>query len=274
VKKQIVVFLGITHCFFAVYAQGEIDLQPRVLYRNEWSLAAMLNSNGFGANYRYGKRLNADNKHLFEVDFAYFKDPKERKSLSQTTTGARYVEGKKNLAFDFRFGYGKQHEIYRKHDAGGVAIRRFYNVGPSLILLKPIYYEVADPEGPDSRYLIQRPQPEKYDAYWQNVYILSRASFFKGFKEISVLPGAFAKFGFNFEFGNQDRIIHALEAGLIAEGFIQKVEIMDFNNPHISQSKVAQNQQFFLTNFINKRIGKSLHPYKIKKKRKRSREIS
>jgi len=271
VKKRIIVFLGVINSFSVVYAQGEIDIQPRVLYRNEWSVAAMLNSNGFGGNYRYGKRINADNKHLYEVDFAYMKDPKERKSYSQSSTGARYVEGKTNLAFDLRFGYGRQHEIYRKHDLGGVAIRRFYNFGPSVVLLKPIYYEVADPE---DRWLIPRPDPEKYDAYWQNVYILSRASFFKGFNEMRVLPGAFAKFGFNFEFGREDRIIHALEAGIIAEGFIKKVVIMDFSNPHISQNKVAKNQQFFLTIFLSYRFGRIVDPYEVKKKRERSREIS
>ena len=273
-KRQIIIFLCVINCFFAVYAQGEIDVQPKVFYRNEWSVAVMLNSNGFGANYRYGKRINADNKHLFEVDFAYLKDPKETKSYSQTTTGARFVEGKKNLAFDFRFGYGKQHEIYRKHDVGGVAIRYFYNFGPSIILLKPIYYEVADIViRPDGEWLIARPEPEKYDASWQNVYILSRASFFKGFNELGILPGAFAKFGFNFEFGKQDRIIHALEAGLIAEGFMKKVEIMDFTNPH-NQSKVAKNQQFFLSIFLSYRFGRIIDPYEVKKKRERTREIS
>ena len=70
------------NCLVAVYAQGEIDFQSRVFYRNEWSLAAMLNSNGFGANYRYGQRIDAANKRLYEVDFAYLKDPNEQKTFS------------------------------------------------------------------------------------------------------------------------------------------------------------------------------------------------
>ena len=278
-KKQIIVFLGVVNCFIAVYAQGEIDIQPRVFYRNEWSVAAMLNSNGFGANYRYGKRINADNKHLFEIDFAYFKDPKEKKSISPYTF-AKYVEGKKNLAFDFRFGYGKQHEIFRKHDVGGVAIRYFYNFGPSVVLMKPVLYEVADlvpiPGRPDYAEVVLRPKPEKYNVKWhdQNVRIFGRASFFKGFDNMSANPGGFVKFGFNFEFGKQDRIIHALEAGLIAEGFIKKVEIIDFTYLGSEPRKTAQNQQFFLTIFISYRFGKIVDPYEVKKKRERSREIS
>ena len=272
------------NCLFAVYAQGEIDFQPRVFYRNEWSLAAMLNSNGFGANYRYGKRIDAANKRLFEVDFAYMKDPKEAKTYNDiNNSGARYVNGKKNLAFDFRFGYGRQHEIFRKHDLGGIAVRYFYNFGPSVVLLKPIYYDIGEIVSVYQGSILlgyvwdAYPEPEKFNPYWEvsNVHIASRASFFKGFNELGVIPGAFAKFGFNFDFSRQDRIVHALEAGIIAEGFVKKVEIMDLT--YINKAvprKVAQNQQFFLTLFVSYRFGKIVDPYEVKKKRVRTSEIS
>jgi len=259
-------------CFPAIYAQGEIDQQQRVFFRNEWSVALMINSNGFGGNYRYGERINAADKRLYEIDFAYMKDPKELKTeVIQYTypyQPARYVEGKKNLAFNFRVGYGKQHEKYRKHDVGGIAIRQFYNFGPSLVLLKPIYYETI--------FQFELQQPAKYDPNWghANVDIIGRSSFFRGFDEIGFVPGLFGKFGYNFEFGTQDRIIHALETGLIAEGFIKRIEIMDFTDSPGSQNKVAKNQQFFLTLFISYRFGRIVDPYEVKKKRDRSREIS
>jgi len=280
VKRRITVFLGSVSCFIAVYAQGEIDLQPKVFYRNEWSLAPMLNSNGWGLNYRFGEHRNAADKRLFEIDFAYMKDPKERKDpMYEPYSNARYVEGKKNLAFDFRFGYGKQHEMFRKHDVGGVAIRYFYNFGASIVLLKPIYYVIGEQvpiPGTDLYDWKRFPEPEKYNSQWTNIYVMSRASFFKGFNELGVVPGAFAKFGFNFEFGKQDRNIQALEAGLITEGFIKRIEIMDFTNPHPSQvnTDVAKNRQFFLTLFVSVRFGKIVDPYEVKKKRERSREIS
>ena len=277
-KKRIVVFLTVIHCLIDVRAQGEIDFQSRVFYRNEWSVAAMLNSNGFGANYRYGKRINADNKRLYEVDFAYLKDPKEAKSYALVSylaaaTPSRYVHGKTNLAFDLRLGYGKQSEISRKFDLGGVAIRYFYNFGPSVVLLKPIYYNAIE-SGTDE--WSRLPNPEKFNPGWEqrNIYILSRASFFKGFGEIRPIPGAFGKLGFNFDFGRQDRVVNALEAGIIAEGFIKKVEIMDFTYLDAEPRKIAQNQQFFLTLFVSYRFGRIVDPYEVKKKRERSREIS
>ena len=243
-------------------------MQPRVFFRNEWSVAAMINSNGFGGNYRYGQRINAADKRLYEIDFAYIKDIKEKKMPAGSQ--AMVVNGKKNLAFNFRFGYGKQHEQFRKHDLGGVAIRRFYNFGASLALLKPIYYDLYE----SGTYTFL--PPEKYDPRWydQNLRIAGRASFFKGFKEIGVIPGVFGKFGYNFEFGNHDRKIHALEAGLIAEGFLKKLEIMDYTYLGSHPKKVAQNRQLFLTIFLNYRFGKIVDPYEVKKKRERSIEIS
>ena len=256
-------------CISAIYAQGEIDMQQRVFYRNEWSVALMINSNGFGGNYRYGERINAANKRLYEIDFAYIKDPKEYKTAALEQT--MIVYGKKNLAFNFRFSYGKQHEKFRKHDLGGIAIRHFYNFGLSGLILKPIYYNVGE-----GFPLTRLKEPEKFDHEWisLNKYIMSRASFFKGFNEISLVPGAFAKFGYNFEFGSHDRIIHALEAGFIAEGFIKKIEIMDFTGNDLNQKSKAQNQQLFLTIFISYRFGRIVDPYEVKKKRERSREIS
>ncbi len=239
----------------------------------------MLNSNGWGGNYRYGKRIDALNKRLFEIDFAYMKHPKEYRTYSNTTSGSKFVNGKKNLAFDFRFAYGRQHEMFRKHDVGGIAIRYFYNFGPSVALLKPMYYWIGKPTTPsqpgEPSYIIEEPKPEKFNSEWSanNVYILSRASFFKGFNELGVVPGAFVKFGFNFEYSKQDRIIHALEAGVIAEGFVKRLEIMDFTNPP-DPNNVAKNQQVFITLFVSYRFGRIVDPYEVKKKRERSKEIS
>ncbi|GHT79325.1 hypothetical protein FACS189464_4070 [Bacteroidia bacterium] len=276
--------MAIVSSSLTVFAQGEIDLQPKVFYRNEWSLAFLLNSNGFGGNYRYGKRIDARNKRLWEVDFSYMKDPKERKSTSYSSSGARFVYGKKNLAFDFRFALGRQHEMYRKHDVGGIAIRYFYNYGPAVVILKPMYYKIGkvqtvpplSGQGPAYQIIVQQDDPEKFDPEWvfSNTEIISRASFFKGFDQPKFIPGVFGKFGFNFEFSKQDRIVHALECGLTGEVFAKKVEIMDFSMPNMGQTELAKNQQFFLTIFLSYRFGRIVDPYEVKKSRKRSSEIS
>lgn len=142
-------------------------------------------------------------------------------------------------------------------------------------MLKPIYYDIGDADA-SSPTIIPRSEPEKYSSNWNNanVYILSRASLFKGFDELGAVPGAFVKFGFNFEYSKQDKIIHALEVGAFAEGFSKKIEIMDFTNANISQTKIAKNQQFVLTLFVCYRFGRIVDPYEVKKKRQHTQEIS
>ena len=59
-----------------VSAQGEILEQPRIFYRNERSIGGMMNTNGFGAGFRYAKRVNARNKTIYELGFSSVNHPK------------------------------------------------------------------------------------------------------------------------------------------------------------------------------------------------------
>jgi hypothetical protein len=230
-------------------AQGEIDEQNKVFYRNELSGAFLLNSNGWGLDFRYAKRLDAANKSLLDFDFALLKHPKEYRITSQLGYGSTYVLGKQFIPFVFRGSIGKQKEIFRKFDVGGISVRRFMAVGPSLALLKPIYYEVQY----DARLI----KVERYNLDIYPEQINGRASFFKGFGELDVVPGAFLKLGLSFEYSKQDKVLHAIEVGSFIEGFIKKLPIM----------ATEENYQFFLSLFVSYRFGKIVDPTARKKKK-------
>jgi len=38
-----------------------------------------------------------------------------------------------------------QHELFKKADLGGIAVRYFFSAGPVLAIYKPIYYKVIYP---------------------------------------------------------------------------------------------------------------------------------
>lgn len=225
--------------FPLVYSQGDIDEQKKIFYRNERSIAILLNSNGIGINGRYSKRVDAFRKTVYDIEIVSLKHPKEYRRLSQFNPSSRgYVLGKINNVFVIRPGIGQQKEVFQKFDIGGISIRRFYTAGPSLALLKPIYYEVAEPGS-------QQVVVQKFDVT-KSDQILGKASFFKGFGEIKPRPGAFFKGGISFEFSRFDQVIHAIEGGAIAEAYPVKLPIM----------ATKQNYQFFLTLFISYRFGK------------------
>jgi len=141
VKKYFLV-LGLYHLvILSLLAQGELSDQPRIFYRNEKSIGVLLNTNGYGISGRYSKRINARKKTIYELDLIGIKHPKEVKITNYYNSNKSYVFGKLNSFFDIRAGYGRQKEMFRKADRGGISIRRFYSIGPSLGLLKPVYYK-------------------------------------------------------------------------------------------------------------------------------------
>ena len=228
---------------FNLFSQGEISEQPRIFYRNERSVGVLLNSNGLGVNGRYANRINARKKTIWELDFVGIKHPKEYKYSNPYNSNRRFVFGKLNSFFDLRVGYGKQKEMFKKVDKGGISIRRYFSFGPTLGILKPIYYEVLQYTSPQSEpYLIT----EKFVTHLNQQFIWGKASFFKGINEISVVPGGYGRFGFSFEYSRSDITLHAIETGLILDIFPKKIPIMD----------TEENNFLFLTLFISYRFGR------------------
>ncbi len=223
-RKLLILLLVYFYCHPLLTAQGEIDEQQRIFLRNERSFAVLLNSDGFGLSYRDAKRIDYRNKRFYEIEAGTIKHPREYKLSNPyyQTTGS-FVFGKLNSVFYLRGSYGHQHEIFRKADLGGVAVRYFYSAGPVMALYKPVYYRILYPVSSNLFEL----REEKFDIQIHQPYdIYSRASFFKGLGEMKVLPGIFAKGGLNFEYSKQDKLIHAIEIGTQISAFPKKIPIM------------------------------------------------
>jgi len=242
--KNIIIFLSLILNFVInIYGQGEIDDQKKIFYRNERSFRVGLNSNGYGVDYRYGKRISYTEKKLYEVHFDVIKHPKEIKISNPY--GAKYVFGRLNSLVSIKLGYGYQKELFQKIDKGGISIKYYYSYGPSIGFLKAIYYLVyyAD-EG-----------KEREDKFNSTIHsegnIKSQVPFYKYFWDMKVVPGIFAQAGFHFEYSKIDAILHAIEVGAGAELFAKKMALMDIE---------GGDQQLFLYLFIRYRFGKIIDP--------------
>lgn len=201
-----------------LHAQGEIDEEQKILFRNEKTYGLALNSNGWGAGYRYGKRINARKKWLFEGDINYVKHEKEKKEFNYYSTSfSRFVYGKTNAAVNLRLGVGRQRELIEKFDKNSISIRTVWSVGASAVFLKPIYYKILEGDV----FVIK-----KFEEDVPFFYIWEKAPFYKGMNELRVIPGGYAKAGFSFEFSKTDRKMSVLETGLFVELYPQEIEIM------------------------------------------------
>jgi hypothetical protein len=229
-------------------AQGDLDEQQKVFFRNERSYAFLLNSDGIGFSYREARRINFLNKRLLEFDIGTLKHPKEYKISNPWTTGTgSFVFGKLNSVIFLRGGIGHQHEIFKKADLGGVAIRYFYSGGPVVALYKPIYYRVLYPVSLNEFEL----KDEKFEvSIHQPTDIYSKAPFTKGLNETKALPGLYGKAGFNFEYSKEDKVIHAVEIGAQVNAFPKVIPIM--SSP--------DNKAIFFSLFVSYRFGVIIDP--------------
>ncbi|MCX6330259.1 MAG: hypothetical protein NTZ85_12215 [Bacteroidia bacterium] len=254
-KKLLIIAVIFLYGTSMLFAQGEIDEQQTLVLRNERSFGILLNSDGIGISYREAKRKSYVNKRLLEFDAGNLKHPKEYKITNPYTTGTgTFVFGKLNSVMFIRGGIGHQHEIFKKADLGGVAIRYFFSGGPVIALYKPIYYRVLYPVSIDE-YIIKE---EKFQvSIHQPSDIYSKASFTKGLSEIKALPGLYVKGGFNFEYSKQDKVTHAIECGAQVNAFPKKIPIM----------ASPDNKAIFFSLFVSYRFGINtdpLHPEETK----------
>lgn len=230
------------------FCQGDIDDQQKALTRNEQSGHVLLNTNGWGLGYCYGKMVNARKKTLWNAEFNFIKSSKEMKiNNPYFPDGRRFVYGKENDLLNLRLGYGKLKRIYSKMDQGGLEVRFFYHFGPTIAFLKPVYYEVLYYNS-TLGYDIKTEQFSSSIHSYVDIY--GGSSIFEGFSELSVVPGLYARVGTSFEFSKKDLVINALEGGVSIDLFPKKVPIMAND----------KNSVYYLSLFISYRFGQIMDP--------------
>lgn len=217
---------------FVSYAQGEIDSEQKLLYRNEISWSLGIQSNGIGAGFRYGTHQDRLHRKIYDFQILTIHHPKEIKISSST---GRMVYGKLNNAYAITGSLGKQIEKYSKLDKGSVSISYVYDGGFALGIEKPIYYYVDYPD-----------KVERFNTSNHTKY--GKAPFVFGLDEMQVIPGVFAKSCVQFEFSRYDREIRAIEVGVAIQAYIRKIEIM----------YIDDNAWLFPSFYIHYRMGKIL----------------
>jgi hypothetical protein len=247
-RKLLIIVILISYCVIPVFTQGELNEQQKIFFRNERSFAILLNSDGYGLSYREAKRVDFLNKRYFEIEAGTLKHPREyRESNPYYQTPGTFVYGKLNTVFYLRGSYGHQHELFKKADLGGVAVRYFYSAGPVFALYKPIYYKILYPISNYEFKIVE----EKLDVNVHPPYdVYSRAPFTKGLNETKILPGLFGKMGFNFEYSKEEKIIHAVEVGISLSAFPKKIPIM----------ATTDNKAIYFSLFISYRFGIVIDP--------------
>lgn len=253
-------------CIFMISAAGSFSfgqegeerdtVGDNILFLKEKAGSVILHSAGWGIGYRFGKNKNYFNKKMFEFEFVEMKSPKEVKRINPNFDNSRrYIYGKMNNLYLLRFGYGAQKLLNEKPYWGGIEVRFFYYGGLDVLLAKPVYVFIANytKVGIQVYYSIttEKYDPEIHFPYRvinpsRDIDIYGKAPVYKGIGELKPYPGAYAKLGFNFEFGTLNQKIKAIEIGATVDAFPQAIPVMAFNDPY----------HFFVNVYLSFYIGK------------------
>jgi len=197
-------------------------------FRKQSVFGIQLRTNGYGVFYELGKRKSARYTNLYSIELTEIKHRKEAKSeASNQFFGNSFVFGKINNFYQAKLGFGQQYILGQKGNKNGVAVTASLQGGIDIGLLKPYYVDIRDSAGTD-RSVSYATDP---DAYISAKGFYGGSGFSKGWNELKIKPGLYAKTALRFDFGRYNESVQALEIGLSVEGFSGKVPILIFNDP-------------------------------------------
>jgi hypothetical protein len=198
-----------------------------LVYSRQSIFGIQLRTNGYGIFYEIGKMKTNRKTNIYRIDFCEIKNHKEEKLLGNNFFGNSFIYGKVNYFYPVTLGFGQQHIIGQKGNKNGVAVSMVYSGGLSLGLLRPYYVAVTDPASGANKTIKYTAQDS---ALFLGQTITGGGGLGKGWNEIKIKPGFFAKYALRFDYGRFNESVSGLEIGLSAEMYASRIPIMLFSN--------------------------------------------
>jgi hypothetical protein len=244
-------------CLLGLGATAQNATMPKqnvgIIYRTETAFNLRLATNrGLSFGMEFGKLRTYYKTTFYHVSLGELKHYKEQRQSAPPSASRSFrpfVFGKQNTLLLARGGWGVKRYYSEKAKKKGVAVGVSYTFGPTLGLLKPYYLAIRRPGSSDTH---GRVSHEKYSSANEDVFlnnsthILGASAFTRGFKELSLLPGANAGVALHFDWGAFDEVVKAMEIGLQSDFFLRKAPIM------VSE----ENSPLFFNFFVNLQFGK------------------
>lgn len=196
-----------------------------LIYHKQNIFGIQLKTNGYGAFYEMARMKTNRKATIYRIDFGETKEHKEEKTMSGDgfIFGNPYIYGKLNYFYPLTLGYGQQYIFGQKGNKNGVAVAGIWNAGLSLGLLRPYYLNVSDPQSGEREI---KYTPQDSALFLDQSAIISGGGFGKGWGEIKIKPGAFAKVAMRFDYGRFNEAVSGLEIGMSAEVYADNIPIL------------------------------------------------
>lgn len=194
-----------------------------LVFRKQSIFGIQARTNGYGIFYELGKMKSTRKTNIYRIDITETKSSKEEKFISSGFFGNSFVYGKQNFFYPITLGFGQQYIFGQKGNKNGVVVTGVYNAGISIGLLRPYYVVVNDPSSGTER-TIKYSQEDS--ALFLGPTISGGGGLGKGWSEMKIKPGAFAKVAMRFDYGRFNEMVSGLEIGMSLEAYGSKIPIM------------------------------------------------
>ena len=214
--------------------------EGEIIFNKQSIFGIKLSTDGYGLSYEWGKFKSNRVATIFQIELNEKKHKKEKRiSLFTGFNFNSLVYGKISNFYQLKFGVGQQRIIGGKGNKNGVGVMAIYGIGLSAGLVKPYYVDVEDNFGQRVR--------KTYPTIIDSQYIEQGASGFTvGWKDLKIRPGAHAKAAMRFDYGRFNETVTAIEVGLNAEFYANKIPQMALN----------PEKRFFFNAYISLLLGR------------------
>lgn len=211
-----------------------------LIYNKQSIFGIQGRTNGYGIFYELAKMKTNRKSNIYRIDLTEIKHLKEVKASNGNGLffGNPFIYGKINNFYQLTLGFGQQHILGQKGNKNGVSISAVYNGGLALGLLRPYYIEVQDPLNSENK-VIRYTEADRA-LFLSGASIVGGGGFGKGWSEIKVKPGAYAKTALRFDFGRYNETVSGFEIGVSADFYGSKIPIL------VDQ----KDKQFFFQGYI------------------------
>jgi hypothetical protein len=255
--KPLLSFLILAFALTSAFAQ-QVEFQQGnkgIVYNKEYSYDFKLHTRGLAVGYSRGQIKNYYTTPYYHIEVGELHHHRERKQnfdFPRSSVGFSFrpfVFGKQNSLYVVRGSYGEKRYLTEKADIKGVAVGISYELGATLGLVKPYYldiFRVGDGSSIGNQTFSEKYSTKNAKEFLDINKINGASSFFRGWNELTVMPGVNAKIALHLDWGAFDQYVKAIDVGIMADVFGKKVPIM-----------VAEdNRPFFINAFVNLQLGK------------------
>ena len=234
-----------------------------VAYHKQSAFGIKLTTDGYGGFYEVGRSKSVKKALLFQFELTERKHSKEEKQSNVSIPSSPFVFGKINYCYPLKLGVQQQYLLGNKTNRNGISVTGNFGGGISLALLRPYNLEVNDLKNGTRKYIrYQSSDSTMYSSTGLSSHVpdsilftnssvlsflqVSGAGSGKGWNQMTVTPGLYAKASLRFDYGKYNELLNALEVGVMAEFYSKAIPQLVYSKP----------KQLFISAYVSILFGK------------------